>query len=71
MIRQLRLLLLLAALAIIAASVWALLSYRAERQRHSRETHDALRNTAEFLKPDTTSDLRFGKPKATPTPTAP
>ena len=71
MIRQLRFLLILVAFAIIAASVWALLSYRAKRLRHSREAHDALRKTAEFLKPDTTSDLRFGKPQATPTPNAP
>ena len=68
MIRQLRLLLLLMAAAIIAASVWALLSYRADSLKHARETHDALRKTAEFLKPDTTSDIRFGKPQATPTP---
>ena len=68
MIRQLRVLLLLMAAAIIAASVWALLSYRADSLKHARETHDALRKTAEFLKPDTTSDLRFGKPQATPTP---
>ena len=68
MIRQLRLLLLLMAAAIIAASVWALLSYRADSLQHARETHDALRKTAEFLKPDTTSDIRFGKPQATPTP---
>ena len=71
MIRQLRLLLLLIAAAIIAASVWALLAYRTNSQKHARETRDALRKTAEFLKPDTTSDLRFGRPKATPTPTAP
>ena len=68
MIRQLRLLLLLIAVSIIAASVWALLAYRADSLKHSRETHDTLRKTVEFLKPDTTSDLRFGKPKATPTP---
>jgi hypothetical protein len=71
MIRQLRLVLLLVAIAIIAASVLALLSYRADSQRRAHETHYGLRKTAEFLKPDTTSDLRFGKPKATPTPTAP
>ena len=71
MIRQLRLLLLLIAAAIIASSVWALLSYRANSLKQARETHDALRKTAEFLTPDTTSDLRFGKPKATPTPNAP
>ena len=68
MIRQLRLLLLLIAVSIIAASVWALLAYRADSLKHARETHAALRKTSEFLKPDTTSDLRFGKPQATPTP---
>ena len=68
MIRQLRVLLLLIAAAIIAASIWALLSYRTDSLKHARETHDALRKTAEFLKPDTTSDIRFGKPQATPTP---
>ena len=71
MIRQLRLLLLLIAVSIISASVWAFFAYRADSQKHARETHDALRKTAEFLKPDTTSDLRFGKPKSTPTPNAP
>ena len=68
MIRQLRLLLLLIAAGMIAASVWALLAYRADSLKHAHETHDALRKTAEFLKPDTTSDIRFGKPQATPTP---
>ena len=71
MIRQLRRLLLLIAAAIIAASVWALVVYRADSRNRAREMHDALRTTAEFLNPDTTSDLRFGKPKATPTPNAP
>lgn len=71
MIRQLRFVLLFVAVAIVAASVWALLSYRADSQRRERDTHDALRTTAEFLKPDTTSDIRFGKPQATPTPPAP
>ena len=65
MIRQLRLLLLLVTVAIIVASVCA---FRADSRKHARETHDALRKTAEFLKPDTTSDIRFGKPQATPTP---
>jgi len=71
MIRQLRIVLLCIAAAIIAASVWALLSYRAESQKHACETQDALRKTAEFLKPDTKSDIRFGKQQATPTPTTP
>lgn len=63
--------LILVVIAIIAASVWALLAYRAESQRRASETQEALRKTTEFLKPDTTSDLRFGKPKATPAPAAP
>ena len=71
MIRQLRIVLLCLAAVVLAASVWALVSARADARRHARETHDALRKTAEFLKPDTTSDLRFGKPQATPTPPAP
>jgi hypothetical protein len=76
--------LLLALIAITAASVFV--SYRAAEQRrrekaaqqHSVEARDAISKGAKFLKPDTTSDLRFGKTKSTnavqqptPTPTAP
>ena len=78
MIRQLRWLLLIAAILIICAAVWESLHQRRERQVHAVEFHEALRKTAEFLKPDTTSDLRFGKKAsgvapapATPTPTTP
>jgi hypothetical protein len=76
--------LLIALIAITAASVFV--SYRAAEQRrrektvqqHSVEGRDAISKGAKFLKPDTTSDLRFGKTKSnnatlqpTPTPTAP
>lgn len=77
MIRRLRLVLLLFVALITGAAVWALLRTRAENQR-ADEIHSALRKAADFLKPDTTSDLRFGKPKpsgapqpVTPTPIAP
>ena len=77
MIRRLRLVFLLFVALITGAAVWSLLCTRAENRR-ADEVHSALRKAAEFLKPDTTSDLRFGKPKpsgapqpATTTPTAP
>lgn len=76
--------LLLALIAITAASVFV--SYQAAEQRrrekaaqqHSVEARDAISKGAKFLKPDTTSDLRFGRTKSNdaaqqpiPTPTAP
>ncbi len=82
--RTLLLALLVAIIAITAASV--LLSYRAAEhrrrekaeQQHSMEARDAISKGAKFLKPDTTNDLRFGKTKSnnaaqqpTPTPTVP
>jgi hypothetical protein len=82
--RNLLLALLLAMIAITAASV--LLSYRAAEQRqrqkaeqqHSIEARDAISKGAKFLKPDNTNDLRFGKTKSnnsaqqpTPTPAVP
>lgn len=77
MIRRLRLVLLLFVALITGAAVWSLLCTRAENQR-ADEVRSALRKATEFLKPDTTSDLRFGKPKpsgapasATPIPTTP
>jgi hypothetical protein len=77
MIRKLRLVLLILVALITGAAVWVLLYTGAEKKRGS-EAHDSLRKAIEFLKPDTTSDIRFGKPKpsgtpapATPTPTAP
>ena len=48
-----------------------------EEQQHAADNHAALRKAVEFLKPDTKSDLRFGKAKPSPTqqptstPTAP
>ena len=77
MIRRLRLVLFLFVALITSAAVWVLLCTHAGNRRPG-EIHSALRKAAEFLKPDTTSDLRFGKPKpsgapqpATPTPTVP
>ena len=74
--RSLLLALLVAIIAITAASV--LISYRAAAQQHSVEARDAISKGAKFLKPDTTSDLRFGKTKSnnavqqpTPTPITP
>ena len=69
MIRRLRLVLLLFVALITGAAVWALLCTRAGNQR-ADEIHSALRKAAEFLKPDTSSDLRFGsqKPSAPPAP---
>ena len=77
MIRKLRLVLAVLAILITIAAVRISQQSWAEKQR-AREAQDALRKTVEFLKPDTASDLRFGKPKpsdtalpAVPTPTAP
>jgi uncharacterized protein (UPF0333 family) len=77
MIRKLRLVLLILVVLITGAAVWVSLYAGSENKRAS-EARNALRKAVEFLKPDTTSDIRFGKPKpsgtpapATPTPTAP
>lgn len=77
MIRKLRLGLAVLAILITIAAVRVSLQARAEKQR-ADETRNALRKSVEFLKPDTASDLRFGKPKPSdtalplaPTPTAP
>ncbi|MEO8352769.1 MAG: hypothetical protein ABI680_13620 [Chthoniobacteraceae bacterium] len=71
MIRRLRIVFVIAVLAIIVATIWEIMSNREESRRRESETQSALRKTAEFLKPDTTSDLRFGKPKSAPSPTTP
>lgn len=74
MIRQLRWILWVAVVVITCAAVWVSLRPRIEGKRQAIEMREALRKTAEFLKPDTTSDLRFGKkasgaaPTATPAP---
>ena len=77
MIRKLRFVRLILVVLITIAAVWVSLYTVAEKKRAS-EAHDALRKSVEFLNPDTTSDIRFGKPKlsgtplpASPTPTAP
>ena len=77
MIPKLRLVLMLIVALITSAAICVSLYTRAEKQRAS-DARSALRKSVEFLKPDTTSDIRFGNPKtsgtpvpATPTPTAP
>lgn len=71
MIRLLRVVLVVVVIVMIAVSVWVLIAKRVEARHRDAETQNALRKTAEFLKPDTNSDLRFGKPKATPSPANP
>lgn len=77
MIRKLRICLAVLAILITIAAVRISQQSWSEKQR-AREAQDALRKTVEFLKPDTASDLRFGKPKppgtalpAVPTPATP
>lgn len=66
---QVRLTLLIIATVLIGIAVWASRLNHAEREQRMGEAQKALRKTAEFLTPDTTSDLRFGKKAAaTPTP---
>jgi hypothetical protein len=65
---KLGLVLMLIAVALILMVVWANYYLHVVKQR-SGAGHDALRRAAEFLQPDTRSDLRFGKyspPHATP-----
>ena len=68
MIQKLRLVLIVLVIAIVCAAVWSGLRSRVEKQRQVVETREALRKTTEFLKPDTTSDIRFGKKAGGPTP---
>ena len=63
MIRKVRLILAVLAILITIAAVRISQQSWAEKQR-AREAREALRKAAEFLKPDTASDLRFGKPKS-------
>lgn len=80
--KHLLLLILLAFVTVTTAAV--VLHQRREQQRvrelraqqHASDTQTALRKTAEFLMPDTKSDIRFGKPRSsapasTPTPATP
>lgn len=41
-----------------------------QARQHASDTQAALRKTAEFLMPDTKSDIRFGKSKASATASA-
>ena len=70
MIQKLRWVLIVLVAVIIGAAVWSGLRSRAAKQQQQQavETQAALRKTVEFLKPDTTSDIRFGKKAAGPTP---
>ena len=70
MIQKLRWVLIVLVLVIVSAAVWSGLRSRAAQRQEQQavETQAALRKTAEFLKPDTTSDIRFGKKAAGPTP---
>ena len=70
MIQKLRWVLIVLVVVIIGAAVWSGLRSRAaqRQEQHAAETQAALRKTAEFLKPDTTSDIRFGKKAGGPTP---
>ena len=77
MIRKVRLILVVLAILITIAAVRISQQSWAEKER-AREAREALRKAAEFLKPDTASDLRFGKPKPSgsalpvvPTPATP
>lgn len=69
---QVRVTLLVIASVLIGIAVWASRLNRIERERRMSDAQKALSKAAEFLKPDTTSDLRFGrKASATPTPSTP
>ena len=77
MIQKLRLVLFVLVAVMIGATVWVLLRPKVEQKRQAVETREAVRKTAEFLTPDTKSDIRFGKkadgptPPATPAPAGP
>ncbi len=64
---KVRLTLLVIASVLIGVAVWVSRLNRAEREKRMTEAQESLRKTVEFLKPDTTSDLRFGR-KASATP---
>jgi hypothetical protein len=68
MMRKLRLLFILATMAIVIATAGVLLSSRADARRRAGEAQAALRKAVLFLKPDTKRDLRFGKGNSTGTP---
>ena len=69
---QVRVTLLIIASVLIGIAVWVSRLNRMERERRMGDAQKALSKAAEFLKPDTASDLRFGrKASATPTPSTP
>ena len=69
---KVRLTLLIIAVVLIGLSVWASRLDHPGRERRMSQAKKALRKTAEFLTPDTTTDLRFGKKAAaTPAPATP
>ena len=56
------------AMALLLAAAWITHHFHIVKQR-TDASHEALRKAAEFLQPDTHSDLRFGHQKpAHPTP---
>lgn len=69
---KVRLTLLLIASVLIGAAVWISRLNRAERVQEMTEAQEALRKAAQLLRPDTTTDLRFGrKASSTPAPSTP
>jgi type II secretory pathway pseudopilin PulG len=71
------LLLLLLALLTVTAVLLVLRQHGTEQHeresqalQHASNAQDALRKTAEFLMPDTKSDIRFGKSKSAATASA-
>ena len=67
---KVRLTLLIVTSVLTGIAVWVSHVNRTERKRRMSETREAVRKTVEFLKPDMTNDLRFGrKASSTPTPT--
>ena len=69
---KVRLTLFIIATVLIGIAVWASRLDQAKREQRMSEAQKALRKTAEFLTPDTTTDLRFGKKAAaTPAPATP
>ncbi len=70
MIQKLRWVLIVLVVVIVSAAIWSGMRSRAAKHQQAVETQAALRKTAEFLTPDTTSDIRFGKKSGAPTPPA-
>ena len=69
--RNLRLFFIVATAGIVVSSTGVLLSSRANARKRASEAQAALRKGVRFLKPDTKSDIRFGKGKVPATPPPP